>query len=48
MGKLRPKLRRVIVNHGERRKVENVASAVGRIFKIHTNAPSVKEAIRLL
>lgn len=48
VGKLRPKLRRVIVNHGERRKVENVASAVGRIFKIHTNAPSVKEAIRLL
>ncbi len=48
IGKLRPKLRRVIVDHGERRKVENVASAVGRIFRIPTYHPSVQEAIRLI
>jgi len=48
INKLRPKLRRVIVNHGERRKVENVASAVGRIFRLPTNHPSVQEAIKLL
>ena len=48
VGKLRPKLRRVIVDHGERRKVENVASAIGRIFRLPTMHPSVQEAIRLL
>ena len=48
IGKLRPKLRRVIVDHGERRKVENVASAVGRIFRIPAYHPSVQEAIRLI
>ncbi|MFQ5920564.1 MAG: beta-CASP ribonuclease aCPSF1, partial [Nitrososphaerales archaeon] len=48
INKLRPKLRRVIVNHGERRKVENVASAVGRIFRLPTMRPTVQEAIRLL
>jgi len=48
INKLRPKLRRVIVNHGERRKVENVASAVGRIFRLPTMHPSVQEAVRLL
>ncbi|MEE8133199.1 MAG: beta-CASP ribonuclease aCPSF1 [Nitrososphaerales archaeon] len=48
IGKLRPKLRRVIVDHGERRKVENVASAVGRIFRIPTYHPSVQEAIKLI
>ncbi len=48
INKLRPKLRRVIVNHGERRKVENVASAVGRIFRLPTAHPTVQEAVRLL
>ncbi len=48
VNKLRPKLRRVIVDHGERRKVENVASAIGRIFRLPTMHPSVQEAIKLL
>ena len=48
VNRLRPKLRRVIVDHGERRKVENVASAVGRIFRLPTMHPSVQEAIKLL
>lgn len=48
INKLRPKLRRVIVNHGERRKTENVASAVGRIFRVPTAHPSVQEAVKLM
>jgi len=48
VNRLRPKLRRVIVDHGERRKVENVASAIGRIFRLPTMHPSVQEAIKLL
>ncbi len=48
VGKLRPKLRRVIIDHGERRKVENMASSIGRIFRIHSLHPSVQEAIKLI
>ncbi|MEO9307298.1 conserved hypothetical protein [Nitrosotalea sinensis] len=46
--RLRPKLRRVIVNHGERRKSENLASSVHRMFRIPTICPNVQEGIRLL
>ncbi|MGB9003997.1 MAG: beta-CASP ribonuclease aCPSF1 [Nitrosotalea sp.] len=46
--KLRPKLRRVIVNHGERRKCENLASSIHRMFRIATICPQVQEGIRLL
>ncbi|RMF29739.1 MAG: beta-CASP ribonuclease aCPSF1 [Candidatus Nitrosothermus koennekii] len=47
INKLKPKLRRVIVNHGERKKVENVASSVRRIFKISSYTPYVEEAVKL-
>jgi KH/beta-lactamase-domain protein len=46
--KLRPKLRRVIVNHGERRKCENLASSIHRMFRIATSCPQVQEGLRLL
>ncbi|MGI0069230.1 MAG: beta-CASP ribonuclease aCPSF1 [Nitrosotalea sp.] len=46
--KLRPKLRRVIVNHGERRKCENLASSIHRMFRIATTCPQVQEGLRLL
>lgn len=46
--KLRSKLRRVIVNHGERRKCENLASSIHRMFRISTTCPQVQEGIRLL
>ena len=48
VGKLRPKLRKVIIDHGEKRKVENMASSIGRIFRIHSLHPSVQEAIKLM
>ena len=47
VGKLRPKLRQVIVNHGEQKKVENLANSISRIFRIRTHRPEVQEAIKL-
>ncbi|NWG09168.1 MAG: beta-CASP ribonuclease aCPSF1 [Nitrososphaerales archaeon] len=47
VNRLRPKLQRVIVNHGERKKTENVADAISRIFKIPAIQPSIQEAIKL-
>jgi len=47
IGKLRPKLQQVIICHGERRKVENLANVVSRMFRIPTLMPDVEEAIRL-
>jgi predicted metal-dependent RNase len=46
--RLRPKLRRVLVNHGERSKAQNLASSINKIHKIQTQHPLVQEAIKLL
>jgi predicted metal-dependent RNase len=46
--RLRPKLRRVLVNHGERAKAQNLASSINRMFKIQTQHPLVQEAVKLL
>jgi predicted metal-dependent RNase len=48
VGRLRPKLRRVLVNHGERPKEQNLASMINKMFKIQTQHPLVQEAIKLL
>ena len=45
--RLRPKLRRVLVNHGEKRKSENLSSSIRRIYKIPSHYPQIQEAIRL-
>ena len=45
--RLRPKLRRVLVNHGERRKSENLSSQIRRMYRITTHYPQVQEAIKL-
>jgi hypothetical protein len=45
--KLRPKLRRVLVNHGERRKCENLAMTIRRMFRVPAHYPQVQEAVRL-
>ena len=47
IGKLRPKIQQVIVNHGEKRKVENLAYAIQRIYRVPAIHPAVQEAIRL-
>ena len=45
--KLRPKLRRVLVNHGERRKSENLAMSIRRMYRIPSHYPQIQEAIKL-
>ena len=48
--KLRPKLRRVLVNHGERKKSENLAMNIRRTYKVkmqNAHYPQVQEAIKL-
>jgi KH/beta-lactamase-domain protein len=46
--RLRPKLRRILVNHGERSKAQNLASMINKQFRIQTQHPLVQEAIKLL
>ncbi|HUG96493.1 MAG TPA: beta-CASP ribonuclease aCPSF1, partial [Nitrososphaera sp.] len=48
VSRLRPKLRRVLVNHGERAKAQNFASMINKQFRIQTQHPLVQEAIKLL
>jgi predicted metal-dependent RNase len=48
VSKLRPKLRRVLVNNGERSKVQNLAASINRMLKIQTQHPSVLEAVKLI
>ncbi len=45
--RLRPKLKRVLVNHGERRKSENLALNIRRMFKVPAHYPQIQEAIKL-
>ena len=45
--KLRPKLRRVLVNHGERRKSENLSMSIRRMFRVSSHYPQIQEAIKL-
>ncbi len=47
IGKLRPKLQVVLVNHGEKRKTENLAYAIQRIYRVPALHPEVQEAIRV-
>ncbi len=45
--RLRPKLRRVLVNHGERSKSENLAMNIRRTYKLAAHYPQIQEAIKL-
>ena len=45
--RLRPKLRRVLVNHGERSKSENLAMNIRRMYRVPAHYPQVQEAIKL-
>ena len=47
VGKVRPKLQLVLVNHGEKRKTENLSYAIQRIYRIPAIHPAVQEAIRV-
>ncbi len=45
--RLRPKLRRVLVNHGERKKSENLAMNIRRMYRLLSHYPQIQEAIKL-
>lgn len=47
VGKLRSKLQHVIINHGERRKIDNMANMISKYHRLYTIQPSVQEAIKL-
>lgn len=47
VGKLRYKLQHVIINHGERRKIDNMANMISKYHRLYTIQPSVQEAIKL-
>ena len=48
ISRLRPKLKRVLVNHGERANGQNLANSINKMLKIQTQQPLVQEAIKLL
>ena len=45
--RLRHKLRRVLVNHGEKKKSENLSMSIRRMYRISTRYPQIQEGIRL-
>jgi predicted metal-dependent RNase len=47
IGKMRPKLQQVIVQHGDKRKIENLAYVIQRIYRVPALRPAVQEAIRV-
>jgi predicted metal-dependent RNase len=48
ISRLKPKLRKVITNHGNGNKCHVLATNINKIFKIPTQHPSVHESIKLL
>jgi uncharacterized protein len=48
MSRLKPKLKRVIVNHGEKSRIQNLASSVNKILNIQCQYLLVPEATKLL
>jgi KH/beta-lactamase-domain protein len=48
MSRLKPKLKRVIVNHGEKPRIQNLASSVNKILNIQCQYLLVPEAVKLL
>jgi Predicted metal-dependent RNase, consists of a metallo-beta-lactamase domain and an RNA-binding KH domain len=47
VSRLRPKLQRVIVEHGEKSKVQNLASSIERIFHLPAYQPAVLDSVKL-
>ncbi len=48
VNRLKPKVKRIIINHGEAAKCQNLATSINKIFRIQTQHPSVNECIKLL
>ena len=47
IGKMRPKLQQVVVQHGDKRKIENLAYSIQRIYRVPALRPAVQEAFRV-
>lgn len=48
INRLKPKLKKVITNHGEGKKCQNLANSINKIFEIQTYHPLVEESIKVL
>jgi predicted metal-dependent RNase len=48
ISRMKQKLRKVIVNHGEKTRVQNLANSINKIYKIQTQYPLVEESVRLI
>ena len=48
VNRLKPKLKKVITNHGEGKKCQNLSNSLNRIFKIPSFHPLVQESIKVL
>ena len=48
ISRMKQKLRRVLINHGEKTRVQNLANSVNKILKIQTQYPLVEESVRLV
>jgi len=48
VNRLKPKLKRVITNHGEGKKCQNLSISINKIFKIQSFHPLVQESIKVL
>ena len=48
INRLRPKLKKVITNHGEGKKCQNLSNSINKIFKIQSFHPLVGESIKVL
>ena len=48
VNRLKPKLKKVITNHGEGKKCQNLSNSINKIFKIQSFHPLVGESIKVL
>lgn len=48
VNRLKPKLKKVITNHGEGKKCQNLSNSINKIFKIQSFHPLVQESIKVL
>jgi len=48
INRLKPKLKKVITNHGEGKKCQNLSNSINKIFKIQSFHPLVQESIKVL
>lgn len=48
VNRLKPKLKKVITNHGEGKKCQNLSNSINKIFKVQSFHPLVQESIKVL